>query len=106
MVLCEFSISPLGKGESVSAYVARSIEIIEKSGLPHLVGPMGTCVEGDWDEVFDLIRSCFRSMTEDCDRVTASIKVDYRRDRSGRIRGKIDTIERRLGRPVRRVDHE
>ena len=35
MVLLEFSISPLDKGQSVSAYVARSLEIIEQSGLDY-----------------------------------------------------------------------
>ena len=34
MVLLEFAMAPAGKGTSVSAYVARSLDIIDKSGLP------------------------------------------------------------------------
>jgi len=39
MVLLEFAMSPLTKGESVSAFVARSLDIIDKSGLPYQLTP-------------------------------------------------------------------
>ena len=52
MVLLEFSMSPLGKGESVSEYVSRSLDIIDKSGVEYRLNPMGTVLEGEWDEVF------------------------------------------------------
>ncbi|MGB9623407.1 MAG: thiamine-binding protein, partial [Phycisphaerae bacterium] len=48
--LVEFSMSPMGKGESVSEYVAHSLEIIEASGVPYRMGPMGTVLEGEWSE--------------------------------------------------------
>ena len=47
MVLLEFSMTPLDKGESVSAYVARSLDIVDRSGLPYQLTPMGTIVEGE-----------------------------------------------------------
>jgi uncharacterized protein YqgV (UPF0045/DUF77 family) len=46
MVLLEFSMSPLGKGESVGKYVARSLDIIDKSGVDYRLNPMGTVLEG------------------------------------------------------------
>ncbi len=101
MVLLEFSMSPLGQGESVSGFVARSIEIIESSGLDYRMNPMGTVLEGEWDEVMAVVTRCFERMSGDCDRVTASIKVDYRRGRKGRLEGKIESVENRLGRKVR-----
>jgi len=39
MVLLEFSMSPLDKGVSLSPYVARSLDIIDKSGLPYQLTP-------------------------------------------------------------------
>ena len=51
MVILEFSVSPLGAGESVSAYVARSLEIVEQSGLDYQLHAMGTLVEGELDQV-------------------------------------------------------
>ena len=47
MVLLEFSMSPLGKGDSVSDYVARSLQIIDESGLAYELHAMGTIIEGE-----------------------------------------------------------
>jgi len=55
MVLLEFSMSPLDKGESVSVYVSRSLDIIDKSGLPYQLTPMGTIIEGEWAEVMAVV---------------------------------------------------
>jgi uncharacterized protein (TIGR00106 family) len=101
MLLAEFSITPLDKGESVSAYVSRSIDIIDKSGIPYKLGPMGTCVEGEWDQVFGVIKACFDRMSRDCNRISIAIKVDYRKGKSGRLESKIRSVEKRLDRKVR-----
>jgi len=101
MVLVEFSMTPLDKGESVSAYVSRSLDIIDRSGLPYKMGPMGTCLEGTWDQVFDVIRACYERMSEDCSRISVQIKVDDRKGRSGRLESKIASVERKLGRAVK-----
>ena len=58
MVLLEMSITPLGKGESVSAYVAECVDIIDRSGLDYELHAMGTIVEGELDQVLDLMRRC------------------------------------------------
>src|SRR6187455_2267959 len=58
MVLLEMSITPLGKGESVSQFVAECVEIIDRSGLDYELHAMGTIVEGELDEVLDLMRRC------------------------------------------------
>lgn len=100
MILAEFSMTPLDKGESVSPYVARSLDIIDRSGLPYRLGPMGTCVEGNWEEVFGLIRSCFDRMSQDCNRVSISIRVDYRKDKKGRLDSKIRSVESKVGRKL------
>jgi uncharacterized protein (TIGR00106 family) len=95
-------MSPLDKGESVSKYVARSIDLIDKSGIPYRVGPMGTVLEGEWDEIFALIKSCFETMRKDCHRVTTLIKIDYRAGAKGRLTGKIESVEKQIGREVKK----
>ena len=50
MVLLDFSMTPLGQGESVSPYVARSLKIIDDSGLDYRLHAMGTIVEGEIDQ--------------------------------------------------------
>ena len=56
MVLLEMSITPLGVGESVSAYVAECVDLIDRSGLDYELHAMGTIVEGELDQVLELMR--------------------------------------------------
>ena len=102
MVLLEFSMSPLGKGESVGKYVARSLDIIDRSGVPYRLNPMGTILEGEWDEVLEVVRQCFERMRTDCKRVSCTIKVDYRKGHKGRLTGKVASVEKRLMRKLRK----
>ena len=97
MLLLEFSMSPLDKGESLSPYVARSLEIVHRSGVPYRFNPMGTVLEGEWDQVFGVVKACFDRMREDCNRISISIKVDYRKGRAGRLESKIRSVEEKLG---------
>lgn len=98
MVLLEFSMTPLGKGEGVSPYVARSIDIVDRSGLKYRLTPMGTILEGEWDEVMRVVRECHERMRRDCDRITTSIRIDYRAGASGRLDAKVRSVEDKLGR--------
>ena len=101
MVLLEFSMSPLGKGESVGKYVARSLEIVDKRGVDYRLNPMGTVLEGDWDDVFGVVKQCFERMRKDCNRISCSIKVDYRKGAKGRLQAKVMSVEKRLGRKLK-----
>ena len=101
MVLLEFSMSPLGKGESVSKYVSRSLDIIDKSGVAYRLNPMGTVLEGEWDEVFGVVRKCYERMKKDCNRISCSIKVDFRKGHSGRLVSKVASVEKTLKRPIK-----
>ena len=100
-VIVELSMWPMDKGESVSEYVGRSLEVIDASGLEYRLGPMGTCVEGEFDEVMGVVKACFEAMASDCDRVTASIKLDYRKGRTGRLTDKVARVEEHVGRKLR-----
>lgn len=100
MVLLEFSMSPFGKGESLSPYVARSLDIIDKSGLPYQLTPMGTIIEGEWAEVMAVVTACFETMSADCERISTQIKIDYRAGPGDRIKAKVAAVEDRLGRKL------
>jgi uncharacterized protein (TIGR00106 family) len=95
-VIVDFSIFPLDKGESLSAYVARSIKIIEESGLPYDFRAMGTSIEGEWDEVMAVVSRCFEAMRHDCRRISLSLKADYRKGPSGRLQRKIESVKEKL----------
>ncbi len=99
-MLAFFSIVPLGGGTSVGAEVADAINVVADSGLDYQVTAMGTLGEGEWDEVMGVIRQCFDVLHEHSDRVTCTVKIDDYKGRSGRIAGKVASIESALGRTV------
>jgi uncharacterized protein (TIGR00106 family) len=103
MMLAELSVFPLDKGgDGLSRYVAESIEIIEASGLDYEVHAMGTLIEGPPDQVFDVIRKCHENMKQHSGRVVTTVKIDDRKDAEGRIKGKVASVEEKLGREVRK----
>jgi len=101
-VLFEVSLTPLDKGESVSKYVARSLDIIDKSGLDYRAGSMGTCIEGEWDECLEVIKRCFDDMKQDCHRISVSIKADYRKGKEHCIERKVEHVEKELGHTLKK----
>ena len=101
MVLLEFSMSPLGKGESVGKYVARSVDLIDKSGVEYRLNPMGTVLEGEWDDVMEVVRRCYLRMRKDCNRISCTVKIDYRKGHRGRLSAKTASVEKRLKRRVK-----
>jgi uncharacterized protein (TIGR00106 family) len=104
MVLLDFSITPLGKGESISPYVARCLEVVAASGLDYRLHAMGTTVEGELDAVLAVVRRCFEALQTDCDRISCSIKMDYRKGPGGRLKSKVQKVQSLVGRPLKAVE--
>lgn len=101
-MILQFSMVPLGVGVSVSKYVAKVIKIVEQSGLPYKMHAMGTIVEGDWDEVMSLIKRCRDALLDEVDRVLIDIKIDDRKGAKNRIEGKVASVEKFLGKSVKK----
>ena len=95
-MIAEFSIVPIGVGESLSAYVAQAFEIIEASGVAHEHHAMGTNLEGDWDDVMGVIRACRDRLLESSRRVSLSIKIDDRLGVSDGLRRKVPAAKRHI----------
>lgn len=101
MLLAELSIWPMDKGESVGAYVARVLDIIDRSGLPYKLGPLGTCIEGEWPAVMAVVQQCYEELAKDCHRIACTLKMDWRKDVSGRLEAKVDSVQQKLGRKLK-----
>jgi uncharacterized protein (TIGR00106 family) len=101
MVLLDFSMTPLGKGESVSPYVARCLEVVAASGVDYRLHAMGTTLEGELDNVLAVVRRCFEALETDCDRISCSIKIDYRKGPGGRLQSKVRKVQTLVGRPLK-----
>ena len=101
MLLAEFSIWPMDKGESVGQYVAKALDVVDRSGLPYKLGPLGTCIEGEWPDVMRVIQQCYEALAADSNRIACTVKMDWRRGRTGALDGKVASVENALGRKLR-----
>jgi len=101
-MLVEFSVVPIGMGESVSQYVVECMKMVEDSGLSYKINPMGTVVEGEYDEVMALVKRCHMRIIELCPRVITTVKIDDRRGAKGVIDRKILSVEEKLGKKLKK----
>jgi uncharacterized protein (TIGR00106 family) len=101
-MIVEFSIVPIGKGEELAGLVAKIIDIVDVCGLPYQLTSMGTIVEGEWEDVFALIKACHMKMREEARRVSTHIAIDDRQGAKARIKGKVEDVEKTLGRRLKR----
>lgn len=104
-VLLEFSMFPTSgdcrDGASVSAYVSRIIDMIDRSGVSYQLTPMGTIVETESvAEALVIVQKAYDVLGDDCERVYSALKLDIRKGKSGRLGGKIASVEKQLGREV------
>ncbi len=95
-VLAELSLFPLDKGDSLSPYVARMVRIIRDSGLNYTLHAMGTCLEGSWSEVMDVVNACFEDLEQDCERIYMTLKLDFKKGKQGQIEHKVGAVEERM----------
>jgi uncharacterized protein (TIGR00106 family) len=96
-MIAAFSITPLGVGDSVGGLVAEAVELVRASGLPNETNAMFTNVEGEWDEVMDLIKRCVMQIAETAPRVSVVVKLDHRPGVDDGLTSKPASIERHLG---------
>jgi uncharacterized protein (TIGR00106 family) len=77
--------------------VAKSIRIIQESGLSYKLGPMSTAIEGEtWKEVVEVVEKCFQELQKDAERIYMTLQMDYRAGAKERLEGKIRSVEDRL----------
>ncbi|WP_428605421.1 MTH1187 family thiamine-binding protein [Sedimenticola sp.] len=98
-VLLEFAMFPTDKGESVSAYVSQVIQMIRDSGSDYQLTPMGTIVETDTlPQALSLVEAAYRILDQaGCDRVYSSLKLDIRKGKGDRMRGKVESVREKIG---------
>lgn len=95
-MIAAFSITPLGVGEEVGEYVADAVRVVRESGLPHRTDAMFTSVEGDWDEVMDVVKRAVAAVEQRAPRVSLVLKADLRPGVTDGLESKVATVERYL----------
>jgi uncharacterized protein YqgV (UPF0045/DUF77 family) len=98
-MLVAFSVAPSGgddESASVHDAVAAAVSIVRESGLPNHTDSMFTTIEGDWDEVFSVIRRATEAVATFGPRVSLVLKADIRPGFTGELNGKVERLERAL----------
>ncbi|MFI6501105.1 MTH1187 family thiamine-binding protein [Nonomuraea typhae] len=96
-MIVAFSITPLGVGEGVAEPVARAVKAVRESGLPNRTDAMFTTIEGEWDEVMDVIKRAVDAVREVAPRVSIVLKGDIREGVHDGMTSKVESLERHLG---------
>lgn len=95
--IMQLTIFPLNKGDgSLAPYVARALHVIEESGLPYVLGPMSTSIEGEWDELLAVATRCQHALATDCDRIQVTMQIDWRQGPAGRLESKVRSVMEQL----------
>lgn len=95
-MIVAFSVTPLGTGVDVAEPVARAVRVVRDSGLPNRTDAMFTTLEGEWDEVMDVVRRAVEAVAEVAPRVSLVLKADVRPGVTGAMTSKVESLERHL----------
>ena len=96
-MLVELSLLVLGRGTHLSDEIAEALKIIHASGLPYLLTPLGTCIEGEWDEVMPLIRQCHERMRKLSPHVMTTIRIEDEAGERDKLRRNVAVVEQKAG---------
>lgn len=101
-MIIQFTMSPVGAGESLHEHVAVVLRLVDESGLPYQFTAMSTLVEGEWDEVMGLVRRCHEALRAHHARVVTTVTIDDRQGVRGALTRKVEAVEKTVGKPLRR----
>ena len=102
-MLVQLTMFPTDRqGASVSAHVAKVIDIIDKSGLSYKLTAMATIIEGEWDEIMYVVNKARKELGRHHKRIYISMTIDDRQGATSRLDGKIKAIEEKLNREVKK----
>ena len=105
-MLVAFSVAPSGGPDgtdSVHDAVAAAVKIVRESGLPNHTDAMFTTIEGEWDEVFDVVKRATEAVQAFGPRVSLALKADIRPGYTGQLTAKVERIEQALGESARAI---
>ncbi|MCC3652661.1 MULTISPECIES: MTH1187 family thiamine-binding protein [Streptomyces] len=95
-MIVAFSVTPIGSGEDVGEDVAEAVRVVRESGLPNRTDAMFTSIEGEWDEVMDVVKRAVRAVEARAGRVSLVLKADIREGVTNGLTTKVETVERLL----------
>jgi uncharacterized protein (TIGR00106 family) len=100
-MIVAFSVAPSGGPDgtdSVHNAVAAAVKVVRDSGLPNQTDSMFTTIEGDWDDVFAVVKAATEAVGVFGSRVSLVLKADVRPGHTGEMSGKVERLEQAIAR--------
>jgi uncharacterized protein (TIGR00106 family) len=96
-MIVELSVIPIGVGTSLSKYIAEVMTVIKESSLKYESHSMGTNIEGDWEEIIPLIKTCHDRLYEKgVERISTILRISDRIDKPYTMQGKMESLQKEL----------
>ena len=97
-VIIDLCVVPIGVGVSVSKYIARCQQVLKESNLSYSMHAYGTNIEGEWDTVMATVKRCHEEVhAMGAPRISTSIRLGTRTDRSQTMEEKLGSVREKLG---------
>ena len=95
-VIMEFAIFPMDKGEHVSQYVRKVVDMIDALPCPSQLTPMGTIVECDtMDECLSVISKANAIFEQDTKRIYCTATFDNKKGKKNQMEHKVEAVRNR-----------
>lgn len=92
-VIMEFAIFPMDKGEHVSQYVKKVVEMIDALPCTSQLTPMGTIVECDtMDACLSVLSKANALLEEDAERIYCTAKFDNKQGKKNQMEHKVNAV--------------
>lgn len=101
-MLVELSINPLGTGTHLSHDLGEILKLIDDSGIQYGLTPLGTCIEGEWDEVMAVIKRCHEKARSMSAHVFTTLRIEDEEGATNKIQENVASVERAAGRDLKR----
>ena len=105
-MLVELNMNLLGRGSHLSYDLAQILKIIDESGLPYCLTPLGTCIEGEWDELMPLLKKCHNHARTVSSHVMTTIRIEDEEGETEKITKNISAVEEAAGHRLKRCPGE
>ena len=99
-MLAELSIVPLGRGEHLSTAIAEVLDVVDRSGIRYKFTPCGTCLEGSWQEVMDVVRNAHARARQTSRHVMTTIRIEDEEGETDKLTRNVTSVEEKLGRQL------
>ena len=96
-VLVAVAIAPFGVGEELAPYVSQAVKVIRDSGLPNRTYSMFTEIEGEYDEVMQVVKDATFVLAEAGIRTEVILKADIRPGFTDTMNTKVQKVDDILG---------